>query len=124
MERRLSLLEAAVKALDERLERVEKISDHNAEVHRDVTAMMGAEVTIIRLILEDMVRGDTIMKAIGRIDFDEYLRLYNKKVVEELRAKEEEQKTEPEEETDAEEVFEFGGDYGANAKVAEGQEAP
>lgn len=103
------LLEGCVKALDARLERIEKISDNNAEVHRDVTAMMGAELTIIRCILEDMVRGDTAMKQVGKIDFDAYLDTYNEQVRQELAAKEAEQKIE--EDAEPGEAFEFGGDY-------------
>ena len=107
-EKRLHLLEAAVKALDARLERAEKILDNNASVHADVTAMMGAEVTILRRILEDMVRGDTVMRQVGKIDFDAYLHQYNEVVQQEMaeRAKEAE-----ESEKDTDEVFEFGGDH-------------
>jgi len=106
----VALLEASVKALDARLERIERISDNNAEVHRDVTAMMGAELTIIRRVLEDMVRGDTVMKQVGKIDFDAYLDAYNDQVRQELAAKEvEEQKSE--ESAEPGEAFEFGGDY-------------
>lgn len=108
-EKRLHLLETAVKALDARLDRVEKISDHNAEVHKDVVVMMGAEVTILRRILEDMVRGDTIMKQVGKIDFDAYLHQYNEAVRQEELARAKEAETGNTEDT--EEVFEFGGDH-------------
>lgn len=109
LKRRLNALEVSVKALDARLGRVEKILDNNAEVHRDVTVMMGAELTIIRRVLEDMVRGETIMKGVGSIDFDHYLHKYNEQVEQELAAAA--KKEADEEEQDTDEVFEFGGDH-------------
>jgi hypothetical protein len=73
--------------------------------------MMGAEVTILRRILEDMVRGETLMVAVGKIDFDSYLHQYNAQVKQELIAKEEQEVAEKTAKPYVEEVYEFGGDY-------------
>lgn len=116
----MQLLERAAKSLDEKVKRLEKISDNNAEASRDVLVLLSCEVSILRMVLEDLVRGDVAMRGVGKIDFDTYLAKYNAEVEEELAAKKARETVSVEEETpDDQEPMEFGGDYVKDERTGE-----
>jgi hypothetical protein len=108
----------ALKMFEDRLSKLEKITDTNSEVAQDVMSGMSSQIDILIDIIQDVLRNDVVMKGIGSIDFDAYILRHKNRIEAELKKREEEAENNNEE--DEEEVFEFGGDC-AKTDREEGQ---